>query len=119
MADEIAIRFENVSVGEANILAEELRGELLDADRSLTVERRRDNPSTQDAGATLLLILGTQSVVILAQAVRAWAARRPGTSLRVETKDGTLVATGLDHKNSAKIVQAFVDAIATGNKSRR
>jgi hypothetical protein len=119
MVDKLVIKFENVSVGEANVLAEELRDDLLDADRTLTVERRRDDVSTQDAGSTLLLILGTQSVVILAQAVKAWAARRPATSLRVETPDGKLVATGLDNKDSARIVQAFGDAIATGKKPHR
>jgi DNA-binding transcriptional LysR family regulator len=116
MADQFVIKFEDVSVREANVLAEELRSDLLDADRTLKVERRRDSEASQDFGSTLLLILGTQSVVVLAQAVRAWAARKPQVRIRVETTDGQLVSSGVESKEAAAVIKAFGDAISAKKK---
>ncbi|GCE21303.1 hypothetical protein [Dictyobacter kobayashii] len=63
------INFDNVSGAEANIYASELRDVLLDTSSDIEVERRRDNPHTQDFGATLVLILGTPAILATAKAV--------------------------------------------------
>jgi hypothetical protein len=53
MPDTIRIRFPDLSLAEANRLAESLREAIRDAAPGTKVERHRDDATTQDFGATL------------------------------------------------------------------
>jgi hypothetical protein len=55
------ITFDNASAAEANRYAEELRHIILEASPDVTVQRQRDDPHSQDFGATLVLLLGEHS----------------------------------------------------------
>jgi hypothetical protein len=55
-----------VSRAEADRLAEDPKHDLLDAGRDIEVERRQENPTNQDSGATLVLFPGASSVVVAA-----------------------------------------------------
>ena len=57
------ITFDNGSVADANRWASELKEVFLDATSDIEVEQRRDNPYSQDFGATLVLILGTPAII--------------------------------------------------------
>lgn len=99
------IRFDGVSAAESNKYAASLRDRLLEACPGIEVERRRDEPSAQDFGGTLAVVLGTPFVVALASALKAWVTRTNASSLQVWTSQGMLVATNLDSKDVPTIVR--------------
>ena len=108
MSDEtssIKIRFEDVTIAEAGGLAASLREDLLDISPDIGVRIEKDDPSTQDFGATLVLVLGTPAVLAVAKGVADYLRRKRGT-ITIE-KDGTLVATGISGDDAARIAEAF------------
>lgn len=102
------VTFEGVSPSDAQHYAEELQDALLDAIPNITVQRRREDPLTQDFGATLILILGAPAVVAVVKAVRDWLIRRNSASLTWKTADGELVVQGISSKNAAELAQFLV-----------
>jgi hypothetical protein len=87
------IRFDEISEADANRYAIELRNMILDASPDVEVERRRDNPSTLDFGATLVLILGTPTATAItsaiAQAIGNWLLRHRG-DITIERENGKI-----------------------------
>jgi hypothetical protein len=79
MSDEhrLTLSFEGADVAEANRFAAELAQRLRDADAPIDGREARADPSAQDFGATLVLLLGAPAVVALAKGVSAWLAMRP------------------------------------------
>jgi hypothetical protein len=104
------VTFEGVSPSDAQRYAEELQDALLEATPDITVQRRRENPLTQDFGATLILILGAPAVVAAVKAVGDWLMRHTGdgASLTLKTVDGELVVQGISSKNAAELAQFLV-----------
>ena len=100
----IELRFPELSTADANALAEELRRDLRELVPGLDVERVKDDPTTQDFGATLILILGTQSVIAIARGIEAFLARRRA-KLEIAS-DGTVVFRG-DSSDAVKVVEAL------------
>lgn len=70
------IAFADVDKGTANEFAGELAEFLTDELPGASVTRQRDDPLTQDFGATLAVILGSAAVTALAKGIAAWLARR-------------------------------------------
>jgi environmental stress-induced protein Ves len=101
-ADEEAVfhvRFEGLSPAEANLAAVDFCDLIEQSahDRiQATIRKERDD--TQDFGATVVLVLGTQTAVTLAKAIQAWIAKR-GDRVVVETPQGKVVATGAAASN--------------------
>ncbi len=104
---ETFITFPGSTDGEANQLAGALQRRLVEADREISVRRERQNPHSQDGGATLAIILGSAAVTSVAKGIASWIARNAGTTIRIHSPDGTWVdvrnATGQD---TAEIVGA-------------
>jgi len=97
------ITFDDVSPADANRYAEELREVLLDASPDVSVERKRENPSTQDFGTTLVLVLGTPAAVAIARAIANWLALRRGT-ISIEAENGEITKiTGTNLTNEAQL----------------
>src|SRR6185437_10650019 len=105
--ERIVVRFDNTSVAQANKYAEDLRQDLLDADASIDVERRREDPASLDFGATLLLLLGAPAIVVAAKGLKKWLARNNAVSLSLVTEQGVLVASNLESKDVPAIVEAL------------
>src|SRR3954452_14804294 len=101
------LHFQGLSVAEGNKFAERLRESLLDSHEDVRVERVRDDPSSQDMGATLVLILGTPAVVAAVAALKAFLLRRNAAQLEIRTPEGTLVASNLESKDVPEIVRAI------------
>ena len=99
------ITFPGVSTAEANRYAASLAATLREVDQELKVEQQRDRPDTQDFGATLAIILGTASVTALAKGVAAWMAHNRA-KIQINA-DGTVIASGLDSPDAARIAEAF------------
>jgi len=105
----LRISFDGLSDADANRAAAELRGLLLDVDDTVEVSIRRDNPDTQDVGATLVLLFGSGAAVAIAEGIRAFLAKR-GTYITIKGVDGMeIVASG--EAASRLDAPALVDAI--------
>jgi hypothetical protein len=102
------IKFTDVSLAEANRYASELRDTILDSAPDIQVERRREDNRTQDFGATLVLILGTSSVTVLAKAIGDWLKLRNSASLKVETPEGHILVKNITSKEAAKLAELLV-----------
>lgn len=102
------IKFTGVSIADANRYARELRDTLLDAAPDIQVERRRDEPRSQDFGATLVLILGTSSVTVIAKAIGDWLKLRNSASLTMETPEGHMLIQNITSKDAAKLAELLV-----------
>jgi hypothetical protein len=99
------VTFEGVPPADAHRYAEELRDALLDATPDLTVQRRRENPHTQDFGATLVLTLGTPAMVAMVTAVGNWLKLRNSASLTWKTADGQMIVQNITSKNATELAQ--------------
>ena len=99
------VTFEGVPPDDAQRYAEELRNVLLDATPDLTVQRRRENPLTQDFGAALVLTLGSPAVVAVVRAVENWLKLRHSASLTWKTADGHIIAQNITSKNVTELEQ--------------
>ena len=102
------ITFDNVTAADTNRYASELRDTLLDIVPDITVERKRENPATQDFGSALVLLLGTSSVTALAKALGSWLQLRRGVSLTIKTDKGEIIATHLSSKDTQQLAQLFL-----------
>src|SRR5260370_22026576 len=95
------ITFDNVSAADANRYAEELRQALLDASPDVEVHRRRDDPHTQDFGATLVLLLGTLAASAIATAIGNWLALHNRASLTIKRSDYNIVVQDITPTKAA------------------
>jgi hypothetical protein len=102
------IQFDHVTGAEANLYASELRDALLDAAPDVEVDRKRDDPITQDFGATLVLVLGAPAVVAIAKAMGDWLTLRRQTGITIKTADGEIVGTNLTSKDALKLAELLL-----------
>lgn len=102
---EFEIRFEELSPPDAAIRAGRLRRELAEMSPDVNVSIKKDDPETQDFGATLILILGTPAILALAKGIASYLSRDRGTITIY--KDGKAVATGISGDDAARIAEAF------------
>lgn len=102
------LTFEGVSAAEANRYAEELRHALLDASSDIEVQRRRDDPHTQDFGTTLVLLLGTPASAGVVTAIGNWLARRNRASLTIKTADEQIVVQNITSTRAAELAHLFL-----------
>src|SRR5262249_12823176 len=92
-----------------NRYAEDLRRELVEADDDVQVDRRRDDPESQDFGATLVLVLGTPAIVAVARALHSWLSRNNAVAVTIERPDGQkLTVRNLESKDVPTTVAAFM-----------
>ncbi len=103
------VTFDDVSADDANRYAEELRQFLLDASPDIAVHRRRDDPRTQDFGATLVLLLGTPAIAAAVTAIGNWLVLRNRASLTLKRADEEIVMQNITSKKAAELAQAFLD----------
>lgn len=65
------------------------------------------DPSTQDLGATLVLIFGTSAITALANGIADWLRNRRQTSLEFQTPTGKVIATGITSADAVRIVETL------------
>ncbi len=99
------ITFDNVSEADADRYAAELRNFLLDATPDIDVERRREDPYTQDFGATLILILGAPAIVAAVNRIGDWLALRNKAGITIKNCKGEVIATNLTGKEVIKLAE--------------
>lgn len=104
--ETLTIRFPDVDMATANKYSQDLATAIREVG-DIKVERLRERPDTQDSGATLVLILGTTSVTVLAHGIAAWLRRNSGAKLELPMPDGRkTVVSGLDSSDVAAVIGA-------------
>ena len=101
----IKIRFEDVSLDEASQKAAALRMDLLDISPDVKINIEKDDPTNQDFGATLVLILGTPAVIMIARGIANYLSRDRG-KISIEA-NGKVVAEGISGDDAARIAEAI------------
>ncbi|HKE95512.1 MAG TPA: hypothetical protein VKB34_14455 [Povalibacter sp.] len=104
----IAIRLPELELGEAGRKVEDLKSQLLDDVPGTRVDIRKDDPTNQDFGATLVVVLGTPAVVAIAHGIATWMKKR-GQTIELEIDGGRTIfrATGPIDDTAGKIVEAL------------
>jgi len=103
------ITFDDISAAEANRYAEELRQALLDAAPDVEVHRRRDDPRTQDFGATLVLVLGTPAAGAIVTAIGNWLMLRHRASITVKRADEQIIVQNITSKKAGELAQLLLN----------
>jgi hypothetical protein len=113
---EYIIEFQNATVSDANIYAEELRNALLNTGPGIEVKKKPSKPGAQDFGATLLLILGTQAGAALAKgvtkAIGDWLKQRNSVKIKIKTAKGELVAENVTAADMTVLVNRFAKTLS-------
>lgn len=99
------IRFEDVSLDEAGKKAVALRRDLLDVSPDIRVDIQKDDPSNQDFGATLILVLGTPAIIAIAKGIADYLSRDRG-KITIEA-NGKVIAEGISGDDAARIAEAM------------
>jgi hypothetical protein len=104
------ITFDTVSAADANRYAEELRQALLDTSPDVEVQRRRDDPRTQDFGGTLVLLLGTPAASAVVTAIGNWLALRNRASITIKRgTDEQIVVQNITSKKASELAQLLLN----------
>lgn len=109
------IRFDGLSKPEASAYIRDLQRDLA-AVEGVTTRIIKDDPTNQDFGATLILVLGTPAVIALAKHTAPMLARaanaiadnlsRNRAKITIEA-DGRVVAEKISGDDAARIAEAF------------
>lgn len=105
---QFVISFPEEPVARANDFTAELREVVLDSHPDARAERRKDDPSTQDFGATLAVILGTPAVIVVAKGIQAWLRAHHGVKLHIKRCDGTIVAENLTGDQAIELAELML-----------
>ena len=74
--NEVLVRFEGLSPGEAGIEAQRLQELLSDASPDVSVMLQRERAESMDMGATLVLLLGTPAIIAVAKGIATFLKQR-------------------------------------------
>ncbi|MGD0942309.1 MAG: hypothetical protein ABR905_21660 [Terracidiphilus sp.] len=100
------ISFPDSSPALANQYASNLTGFIREIRGISRADQQRVQDNTQDLGSTIVLILGTASVTIVAQGIASWLARHSGAKIQIEV-DGRVSGSNLDSRDVSRIVEAL------------
>jgi hypothetical protein len=105
--NEFTLSFEGLDGAEGNNAAQSLKDTIVDlGERDLSVTIKKDRESTQDFGATLVLVLGTQAAIAIASGIAAWMRRRADmTTVIIRDKHGNEV---LKYNGEAKYLDKLI-----------
>jgi hypothetical protein len=106
MEEKLTIQFEDLSSKAANEAARTLMN-VLHSVEGVTVERERTSNESLDFGASLVLVLGTPTLVALAHALSKWAHRSNQTSITIVKNGRKIVIKNLESKDAPSIVAAL------------
>jgi hypothetical protein len=102
----ITIRFQDVSLDVASQKARALRMDLLDTSPGIKVDIKKDDPTNQDFGATLVVVLGTPAVLAIAKGIANYLSR-DRAKITIEANGKVVVAEGISGDDAARIAEAI------------
>jgi hypothetical protein len=105
----IHIDFDNLTPADASRSALGLRKRILQESDDVLCEVRRGDDSSQDMGATLVLVLGTGTAIAVARGIEAFL-RKTGDIVIVKTEHGQVLARGkaAQELNIPKLISELV-----------
>ena len=107
-SDEISLSFEGVSKAEANVMAADL-SDFLRERADIDSKVSREDPRTQDFGATIILILSASSVKVIAGAIGTWMQRHREAEARLRISDISLDLSNVDTKTVTLLVEKALE----------
>jgi hypothetical protein len=107
--DQVQLSFEGTSRGQAGVLAVDLEA-FLQEHTEVDLELRRNDADAQDFGATLVLILGTASVKVVAQAIGLWVQRHREAEGHLKIGDVEVELTNVDTKTLSSLLGKALEA---------
>ncbi len=115
MTARTIIRVVGASAAEATREAGSLRGHLLDVGPGdLAIDLIKEDKTTQDMGATLVLALGAPAVVAIAHGIADWLRRRRiGSTIELEIRGNRVRVTGEVADNPAQL-EGLIRALTKG-----
>jgi len=98
----VRIEVQGAAAAEADRYAGELEAALQGHSPRVKITRTSDRHDTMDFGATLVLVLGSATVIEIAKGIRAYLQKRPEATLKIG---------GLTFKGASKDAAAIADAL--------
>ena len=96
---------------DAGRLAGELRDYVLDAAPDLDVEQVRTDPSTQDFGASLLLLLATPAVVGVAKGIARWIEKRQTSAVEIRCGKRSVKVDNLSNRRADELSRELLEML--------
>jgi hypothetical protein len=111
----VLITFAELDAASANQLVTELAEFLNEDAPAVSLSRIREDPDTQDFGATLAVVLGSTAVSALAKGIAHWLARRQDAKIHLRRKDkaGATIEVTIEGQSSSRaerIVKSFLES---------
>ncbi|MDA0162229.1 hypothetical protein OM076_18295 [Solirubrobacter ginsenosidimutans] len=97
----ITVRLDGAGPAEAGALAAELKLFLQSEDPALEVNVQREDPSRQDLGTVLMILVPAAGTIGLKQAVRAWKYKHRDRRLVLDSEHGHAVVDSPDEAEAA------------------
>lgn len=106
METQLLIDFKNASASEANQLALDLKSYL---DRQSLGDTRviKTRDDTMDFGGTLSVLLGTSSIVSIAQGISHWLMKHQDRKLTIKTAAGEIIGENLSSRDVEAILKTL------------
>jgi len=101
------IGFKGVSARNANMNADSLKDALLNASEDVKVEQRREDEHALDFGATLVVVLGTPSIIAVAKAIGDWLKLHHSVEIEIKTPDGKYIAKNVTAQDAQRLAELF------------
>ncbi|GHO54471.1 hypothetical protein [Ktedonobacter robiniae] len=81
---------------------------LLDASPDVEVQRKRDDPLTQDFGGTLVLLWGTPAAAAIVTAIGNWLALRTRASITIKGANEEIVVQNITSKKAGELAELLL-----------
>lgn len=106
MESDLILTLPDIKKDRANVLADDLRKELMRTAPALAFDKQRDDESAQDFGATIAVIITSAAATAIAKGIANFIAKR-GTRVKLRIGDASFDATGIEGDDAAAIVKAI------------
>jgi hypothetical protein len=105
MEQRITITFDNVSLAEANRLAQELQSYLL-INHEVKSELNKETLGTQDLGAIVGIVLGSASIKAIVAGLSNWLLKKQSREITIK-KNGDIIGKNLSSRDIENILKTI------------
>jgi len=114
MPSEIfTITLSGLSDREQEQAATELARAIKQSDHSTTVERRSDNATAMDFGASLVVILGSGAGIAVARGIQSWMGRWKNVEITLSDKHRKVGIKRISSEDAIRAIELFMSSSKT------